>query len=68
MNLVDRNGRAIPVVKERKALGFIERTVKADDGDVVSGVTPGPMKDPEPGWQSYSPIIKPTWATKGDEA
>lgn len=50
MNLVDRNGRAIPVVKERKALGFIERTVKADDGDVVSGVTPGPTKDPEPGW------------------
>ena len=29
-----------------KGARFIERTVKADDGDVVSGVTLGPTKDP----------------------
>ena len=48
MNLVDRNGRAIPVVKERKALGFIERTVKADDGDVVNGSRRGRRRTPNP--------------------
>ena len=50
--LVDQFGVPIPRERVRRALGFIERHVRAEEGDVASGVTPGRSGGPFPGFQT----------------
>ena len=38
--IVDRYGSPYPAQLLRKALGFVPKLVKAEDGDVAYGVTP----------------------------
>ena len=67
-DLLDQFGNPIERERVRRALGFVERTVKAEDGDVAHGVTPGRsgqacpgFRDSGNGWWEL-----PTWAT-GEE-
>lgn len=51
--LLDRYGNPLPVERVRPALGFVEKMVKADESETISGVTPASStqleRDHEPG-------------------
>lgn len=51
-DLLDQFGNPIERERVRRALGFLERTVKAEDGDVAHGVTPGRGSGPFPGFHT----------------
>ncbi len=52
MSILDQFGNPIERERVRRALGFVERTVKADDGDVAHGVAPNRARQSFPGYRS----------------